>query len=129
MSNMSTSTIVGSTDELSPNLRPSFDGSNTRRGKLIFHQRTVKHTIEESSARVAQRISDWKAELGSSFDPLFFAPVDMHKEDDKQRRQRVCVSAQGSAVTAGRSSLVGIQFRRMLFNHPSHKSLKSVTFD
>jgi len=42
MSNMSTSKYVGSTGEQSPNSKSSFDGSNTRRGKLNFHRRTAK---------------------------------------------------------------------------------------
>ena len=99
MSNMSTSTYVGSAGELSPNSKSSFDGRSTRRGKLIFHQRTEKPSPlkipPRESGSTYLRISPVAKSptgklnpgpyVGFSFNPLFFGPADMSKEDSTNR--------------------------------------------
>ena len=95
MSNMSTSTYVGSGGELSPNSKSSFDGSSSRRGKLIFHQRTAKPSPlkipPRESGSTYLRISPVAKSptgklnpgpyVGFSFNPLFFGPADMSNND------------------------------------------------
>jgi len=95
MSNMSTSTYVGSTGELSPNSKSSFDGSSARKEKLTFHQRTAKPSPlkispRESGSTYLQISPVAKSPTGKlnpgpyvgfSFNPLFFGPADMSKED------------------------------------------------
>jgi hypothetical protein len=92
MSNMSTSTYVGSTSD---NSKSSFDGSSARKGKLVFHQRTAKPSPlkipPRESGSTYLRISPVAKSptgklnpgpyVGFSFNPLFFGPADMSKED------------------------------------------------
>ena len=136
MSNMSTSTYVWPIGELSPNSKSSFDSSNTRRGKLIFHQRTAKPLEIPPAARVAQRISEfclrrhsnWKAEPGFLLCWFLISNLCsldqqiMTKEDwtNKDATKYVFSHKGAPRRTTGRSSLVAIQ---MLFDHPSHKSV------
>lgn len=92
MTNMSTSTYVGSSGDLSP--KPSFDGRSTRRGKPISHQCTTKLSplkIPRESGSTYLRISPVAKSptgklnpgpyVGFSFNPLFFGPADMSKKD------------------------------------------------
>ena len=95
MSNMSTSTYVGSTGERSPSSKSSFDDSSTRRGKLIFHQRAAKPSPlkipPRESGSTYLRISpvakspngklDPGPYVGFSFNPLFFGPGDRSQAD------------------------------------------------
>ena len=95
MSNMSTSTYVGSTGKLSPHSKPFFDDSSARKRKLIFHQRTAKPSPlkipPRESGSTYLRISPVAKSptgklnpgpyVGFSFNPLFFGPADMSKED------------------------------------------------
>jgi len=97
MSNTSTSTYVGSTEEQSPNSKSSFNGS--RRGKLIFPQRTAKPSQlkipPRESGSTYLRISpvakspagkvDPGPYVGFSFNPLFFGPADMSKDDSTNK--------------------------------------------
>ena len=99
MSNMSTSTYVGSTGDLSPNSKSSFDGSSTRKGRLTFHQRTAKPSPlkipPRESGSTYLRISPVAKSptgklnpgpyVGFSFNPLFFGPADMSKEDSTKK--------------------------------------------
>ena len=99
MSNMSTSTYVGSSGDLSPNSKSSFDGGSTRRGKLIFHQRTTKPSPlkipPRESGSTYLRISPVAKSptgklnpgpyVGFSFNPLFFGPADGSKEDSTNK--------------------------------------------
>ena len=91
MSNMSTSTYVGSAGELSPNSKSSFDGNSPRRDKLIFQQRTAKPSPlkippRESGSTYLRFSPVAKSPTGKlnpgpyvgfSFNPLFFGPPDM----------------------------------------------------
>ena len=90
MSNTSTSTYVGST---SPNSKSSFDD---RKGKLTLHH---KHTTSPSSLKISPRESgstflrispgaksptgklDTGPYVGFSFNPLFFGPADVSKDN------------------------------------------------
>jgi hypothetical protein len=99
MSNMSASTYVGSTGEQSPNSKSSFDNNSTRKGKLIFHQRTTKPSSlkipPRESGSTYLRISpvakspagklDPGPYVGFSFNPLFFGPGDMSKDDSTNK--------------------------------------------
>ena len=99
MSNMSTSTYVGSSGGQSPNPKPSFDGSSTRRGKPIFHQRTTKPSPlkipPRESGSTYLRISPVAKSptgkrnpgpyVGFSFNPLFFGPADMSKDNSTNK--------------------------------------------
>ena len=99
MSNMSTSTYVGSSGKLSPNSKSSFDGRSTRRSKLIIHQHTTKlsplKTPPRESGSKYLRISPVAKSptgklspgpyVGFSFNPLFFGPADMSKEDSTRK--------------------------------------------
>jgi hypothetical protein len=100
MSNMSTSTYVGSTGELSPNSKSSFDGSSTRKEKLIFHQGTAKPSPlkipPRESGSTYLRISPVAKSpptgklnpgpyVGFSFNHLFFGPAAMSKEDSTNK--------------------------------------------
>ena len=95
MSSTSTSTYVGSTGEQSPNSKSSFKGSNTRRGRLTFHQRTTKPSSlkipSRESGSTFLRLSPVAKSptgklvpgpyVGFSFNPLFFGPADASKDD------------------------------------------------
>ena len=110
MSNMSTSTYVGSTGELSPNSKSSFDGSSTRRGKLIFHQRTEKPSPlkipPRESGSTYLRISPVAKSptgklnpgpyVGFSFNPLFFGPADMSEEATNNNATKHVFSFKGA---------------------------------
>jgi len=99
MSNMSTSTYVGSAGEQSPSSISSFDGSSSNREKRIFQQRTAKpsslkiHPRESGSTYL--RISpvakspagklDPGPYVGFSFNPLFFGPANISKDDSTRK--------------------------------------------
>jgi hypothetical protein len=99
MSNMSTSTYVGSSGELSPSSKSSFDGCSTRSGKLVFRQHTTKPSPlkipPRESGSTYLRISPVAKSpagklnpgpyVGFSFNPLFFGPTDTSKDDSTNK--------------------------------------------
>ena len=117
-----------------PNL-PS--GSNTRREKPIFHQRTEKPSpLKILPTRVAQRISVFRLQRNLQLESGAWVPMlvshsilcSLNQQICPREIRRtkmpksICFRSRERRGTADRSSLVAIQFRRMLLSHPSHKS-------
>jgi len=125
MSNTSTSTYVGSTDEQSPNSKSSFNGS--RRGKLIFPQRTANPSPlkipPRESGSTYLRISpvakspagkvDPGPYVGFSFNPLFFGPAGMSKDDSTNKdtffSRKGAPQHRRSAISRSNSILAGAE--------------------